>query len=177
MARVLPRSAQGHIRCWAPRWHTRRWFDSTCRTSTGCVDDSQGERRLMHEPGQERTQSSQAGGVRRAAGALEAEVLGILRRADGPLSPAEVREQITAGQEHELSYSTIVTIMSRLYDKGLLARQRFGRGFSYIALDEASVAAGRMRLALGSEIDHDAVLSRFVSGLSGRDARLLRTLL
>jgi hypothetical protein len=30
---------------------------------------------------------------------------------------------------------------------------------------------------LSSEHDHDAVLSRFVSGLSGRDALLLRQLL
>jgi predicted transcriptional regulator len=131
----------------------------------------------MHESGQQRPPAGAAGGARRAAGTLEAEVLGILRAARGPLSPGEVREQITVGQEHELSYSTIVTIMSRLHDKGLLARQRSGRGFAYTALDEASIAASRMRLALGSQADHDAVLSRFVSGLSGRDARLLQTLL
>ena len=67
--------------------------------------------------------------------------------------------------------------MSRLYDKGLLARQRSGRGFTYTAVDEAGVAASRMRLALGSGSDRDAVLTRFVSSLSGRDARLLRSLL
>lgn len=133
------------------------------------------ERRLMPESGQQHQPVGAASAVRRAAGTLEAEVLGILRSASGPLTPGDVRERITAGQE--LSYSTIVTIMSRLHDKGLLARQRSGRGFAYTALDEASVAASRMRLALGSEANHDAVLSRFVSGLSGRDARLLRSLL
>jgi hypothetical protein len=44
-------------------------------------------------------------------------------------------------------------------------------------VDEASLAAGRMSRALGSGSDRDAVLSRFVSGLSGRDAELLRRLL
>ncbi len=34
-----------------------------------------------------------------------------------------------------------------------------------------------MSHALGSGTDHGAVLSRFVSGLSGRDARLLRRML
>jgi hypothetical protein len=34
-----------------------------------------------------------------------------------------------------------------------------------------------MSQALGSGTDRGAVLSRFVSGLSGRDARLLRSLL
>jgi predicted transcriptional regulator len=114
---------------------------------------------------------------RRAAGTLESEVLGILHRASGPLSPGEVRQRLTAGQRGELSYSTVVTIVSRLHAKGLLARQRAGRGFTYTPVDEASLAASRMSQAMGSGTDHDAVLSRFVSGLSGRDARLLRQLL
>jgi predicted transcriptional regulator len=131
----------------------------------------------MHEPGRPDGQAGSEGAVRRPAGALEAEILGILRAAGEPLSPGEVRERITAGEQQALSYSTVVTIMSRLYDKGLLARQRAGRGFSYTPVDDASLAARRMSSALGSGIDRGAVLSRFVSGLSGRDARLLRTLL
>ncbi len=118
-----------------------------------------------------------ASAARRAAGELEAEVLGILREASGPLSPGEVRQQVAAGQRGELSYSTVVTIVSRLHDKGLLARQRAGRGFTYTPVDEASLAASRMSQALGSGSDRDAVLTRFASGLSGRDARLLRRLL
>jgi predicted transcriptional regulator len=118
--------------------------------------------------------SGAAGAERRAAGALEAETLAILRAADGPLTPGEVRQRLAPG---ELSYSTVVTIVSRLHVKGLLARQRAGRGFTYTPVDEASLAASRMSQVLGSENDHDAVLSRFVSGLSSRDARLLRELL
>jgi predicted transcriptional regulator len=117
------------------------------------------------------------GTARRAAGALEAEVLGILRDAGGPLSPGEVRQRVASGQRGELSYSTVVTIVSRLHDKGLLNRQRAGRGFTYTPVDEASIAASRMSQALGSGSDRDAVLTRFVSGLSGRDTRLLRNLL
>jgi predicted transcriptional regulator len=139
---------------------------------------------------------------RRAAGALEAEILAILRAADGPLTPGEVRQRLAPatqaaadqaapdqagpdqagpdqadGQRGELSYSTVVTIVSRLHAKGLLARQRAGRGFTYTPVDDASLAASRMSQVLGSENDHDAVLSRFVSGLSSRDALLLRELL
>jgi predicted transcriptional regulator len=55
-----------------------------------------------------------AGGAeRRAAGALEAEILAILRAADGPLTPGEVRERLAV--RPELSYSTVVTIGSRLH--------------------------------------------------------------
>jgi predicted transcriptional regulator len=131
----------------------------------------------MRELGPRHAHDHSPGVARRAAGTLEAEVLGILREASGPLSPGEVRHRVAAGRQGELSYSTIVTIVSRLHDKGLLARQRAGRGFTYMPVDEASLAASRMSQALGSGIDRDAALSRFVSGLSGRDARLLRRLL
>jgi predicted transcriptional regulator len=131
----------------------------------------------MREPAHRHAHDGLPGPARRAAGTLEAEVLGILREAGGPLSPGEVRQRVASGQRGELSYSTVVTIVSRLHDKGLLARQRAGRGFTYTPVDEASVAASRMSQALGSGSDHDAVLTRFVSGLSGRDAGLLRRLL
>jgi predicted transcriptional regulator len=114
---------------------------------------------------------------RRPAGALEAEVLAVLRAAGAPLSPGQVRERLTARQRGELSYSTVVTIVSRLHAKGLLARERAGRGFAYTPVDPASLAAGQMSRALDGGVDHRAVLTRFVSGLSGRDAHLLRRLL
>ena len=115
--------------------------------------------------------------LRRPAGALEAEVMAVLRAADAPLSPGQVRERLAARPSGALSYSTVVTIVSRLHAKGLLARERAGRGFAYTPVDPASLAAGQMSRALDAGVDHGAVLTRFVSGLSGRDARLLRRLL
>jgi predicted transcriptional regulator len=115
--------------------------------------------------------------LRRGVGELEAEILAVLRAAGEPLSPGEVRERLQLRDGRELSYSTVVTIVSRLHTKGLLSRQRSGRGFVYKPVDQASLAAGRMNVALAAGEDHSAVLSRFVSGLSDRDARLLRELL
>ena len=127
--------------------------------------------------------------ARRPAGALEAEVLALLRAAGVPLSPGQVQERLAAGDPaatalsssalsySALSYSTVVTILSRLHAKGRLSRRRDGRAFAYTVVDEASLAASRMSQALDTGDDHDAVLTRFVSGLSGRDARLLRRLL
>lgn len=131
----------------------------------------------MRESDHADRQVSASSAGRRAAGSLEAEILDIVRIASGPVTPGQVRERITVGEQPDLSYSTVVTIITRLHGKGLLTRQRAGRGFIYTAVDEASVAAGRMKSALVSGVDHGAVLSRFVSGLSGRDARLLRRLL
>jgi len=117
------------------------------------------------------------GAHRRPAGALEAEVLAVIQSARGPLSPGEVRQRLATRLAGELSYSTVVTIMSRLHAKGLLARERAGRAFAYTAVDDANLAASRMSQALDAGGNRDAVLTRFASGLSGRDARLLRRLL
>jgi predicted transcriptional regulator len=103
--------------------------------------------------------------------------MAVLRAAGAPLTAGQVRERLAARPNGELSYSTVVTIVSRLHAKGLLARERAGRGFAYTPVDPASLAAGQMSRALDAGVDHGAVLTRFVSGLSGRDARLLRRLL
>jgi predicted transcriptional regulator len=118
-----------------------------------------------------------SGSPRRPPGALEAEVMAVLRAAGTPLSPGQVRQRLAARQPEDLSYSTVVTILSRLHAKRLLERERVGRAFAYRPVDDASLAASQMSRALQAGTDHRAVLSRFVSGLSGRDARLLRRLL
>jgi predicted transcriptional regulator len=123
------------------------------------------------------------GGARRAAGALESAVLGVLWQAKEPLSPGEVRERLaraggaeTAGAE--LSYSTVVTILTRLHDKHALTRERDGRAFRYAPVaDEAGLAARRLTQLLDRSPDREAVLSRFVKDLSEHDERVLRALL
>jgi predicted transcriptional regulator len=111
---------------------------------------------------------------RRARGALEDEVLAVLWAADGPLSAAQVRE----GLDGDLAYTTVLTIMSRLYDKGLLKREREGRGHVYGPVrDRAAHAAAGMRTLLEGGADHEAVLARFVSELSDDDELLLHRLL
>ncbi|MCL2585717.1 MAG: BlaI/MecI/CopY family transcriptional regulator [Streptosporangiales bacterium] len=112
--------------------------------------------------------------ARRASGELEAAVLAVLQGAAGALSPAEVREHVGSG----LAYTTIVTILSRLRGKGLLRRHKDGRVYRYAPVaDQPGLAARRMTQVLDGEPDREAVLSRFVSGLSGQDEELLRRML
>lgn len=113
-------------------------------------------------------------GARRAPGELEAEVLAVLWSADGPLAPAEVLERLGA----DLAYTTVVTILSRLHEKGVADREKLGRSYRYRAVDdEPGLAARRMTKVLDSEPDRDSVLTRFVSNLSESDEHLLRELL
>ncbi len=113
-------------------------------------------------------------GARRAPGELEAQVLAVLWKADGPLAPAEVRERLGAS----LAYTTVVTILSRLHEKGVADRKKLGRSFRYRAVDdEPGLAARRMTKVLDNEPDRDSVLARFVSNLSESDEHVLRELL
>lgn len=111
---------------------------------------------------------------RRASGELEAAALAVLQTAGSPLTPAQVRDCLGG----DLAYTTVVTILSRLHAKGVLTRLRAGRAYSYAPVaDEAGLAARRMRGVLDAEADREAVLARFVSGLSPADEQVLRRML
>ncbi|MEW1825897.1 BlaI/MecI/CopY family transcriptional regulator [Streptomyces sp. NPDC088196] len=111
---------------------------------------------------------------RRARGELESGVLAALYGADEPQTARQVRERLPG----DLAYTTVLTILSRLYDKGMLVRHRAGRGYAYApARDEATHTAERMRSLLEHGTDREAVLTRFVSELSAQDEELLQRLL
>lgn len=111
---------------------------------------------------------------RRQRGGLEHEILAVLGAGDEPMTPGEVRDALGGG----LAYTTVMTVLSRLSEKGLVTRRRSGRAFAYQAvLDEDEVAARQMQRLLDTRDDHGAVLTRFVGALSDADERLLVDLL
>ena len=111
---------------------------------------------------------------RRAPGELESEVLAALWAAGEPIGAGTVREQVAG----EPAYTTVLTILTRLHDKGLVVRTRAGRGHLYAPVrDEAGHAAAGMRELLEHGGDRAAVLARFVSELPAEDERLLEQLL
>jgi predicted transcriptional regulator len=117
------------------------------------------------------------GPPRRHPGELEAEVLTVLWAGAGPLTPSDIQRALGG----ELARTTVNTILTRLFDKGVVVRSRVGRAFAYAPAQEVqdapSLAARRMRSELDKEADRETVLARFVSGLSDEDERLLRGLL
>ncbi|MER5849153.1 BlaI/MecI/CopY family transcriptional regulator [Streptomyces sp. NPDC002012] len=111
---------------------------------------------------------------RRAAGELEGEVLAALWGAGVPLTAAQVNEQLPG----ELAHTTVLTILVRLFDKGVLTRERAGRGYAYAPVDDqAGHTADQMRSLLDGGADRAAVLARFVSELPSQDEELLLQLL
>ncbi|HEY1488611.1 MAG TPA: BlaI/MecI/CopY family transcriptional regulator [Micromonosporaceae bacterium] len=111
---------------------------------------------------------------RRPAGALENEVLAALWAAYEPMTPAQVQELLGSG----LAYTTVMTILTRLHEKGAVTRERSGRAYAYAAvLDQAGIAAAQMRALLDRGSDRAAVLAQFVDGLSSDDERALNALM
>ncbi|MFD7452923.1 BlaI/MecI/CopY family transcriptional regulator [Kitasatospora sp. NPDC059827] len=112
--------------------------------------------------------------ARRPHGELVADVLAVLWAAGEPLTA----QQVKGALHQDLARTTVATILTRLHEKGTLARTRPGRSFAYAPVsDAAGLAAGRMRRELEKEPHRDLVLKRFVSSLSADDGDALRRLL
>jgi predicted transcriptional regulator len=111
---------------------------------------------------------------RRPFGGLESDILAVLDAADGTMSVAGVR----AALGEKLAYTTVMTVLGRLADKGLVLRERDGRAHRYsIVRDPADVTAWRMRRLLDADENRAAALARFVGDLSDEDEQLLLELL
>jgi predicted transcriptional regulator len=112
-------------------------------------------------------------GRRRERGDLENEVLAVLAVAGVPLTPAAVQ----AALDGDLAYTTVMTTLSRLYEKDAVTRQRAGRAYAYSSADESTVAARRMRRVLDAGHDRTGVLARFLGELDPDDVPVLQRLL
>jgi predicted transcriptional regulator len=99
---------------------------------------------------------------------LEAEAMAVLWAAAEPVSVREVAELLNAGRTLPLAYTTVMTVLSRLAGKGIVAREQQGRGYVYTpaVADTAEIAVRDVLAEFG-----DAALARFVERVE-LDARL-----
>ena len=110
---------------------------------------------------------------RRPMGALEDHVMAYLWTVEEAAAP-EVHQAIAP----DLAYTTVTTVLSRLWDKGRVERTRRGRSYVYSPVrSEAEHRAETMTTTLGAAADRAAVLSSFVDALPANDVALLRDLL
>ena len=63
------------------------------------------------------------------SGELENQVLEILWSQGRPMTPRDVHDVLSA--DRTLAYTTAMTILVRLWEKGLVDRERSGRAFAY----------------------------------------------
>jgi predicted transcriptional regulator len=113
---------------------------------------------------------------------MESEILGPLERRVmdqlwnvGPATVGEVLETLNRASTRQLAYTTVLTITSRLYEKGYLTRAREGRHFRYAAaFDEASLPGelGRRDLLRLIEQHGASTVAGFAADLAGPESEL-----
>ncbi len=115
---------------------------------------------------------------RRARGELERRVVAVLAGADRPLTPGQTQAELGGG----LAYTTVMTTLTRLVDKGALQREQAGRSYAYslvTAADDvaAALTGRRMSQLLAAGPDRASALAHFVADLGPDDEQLLADLL
>ena len=106
-------------------------------------------------------------------GDLEAAVMAVLWDAEGTLSVRQVLEHLQP--ERAIAYTTVMTVMDRLFKKGHLRRAPAGNAFLYApAATRADYTSTLMAEALESDPDRGTALVHFTTRLSTADADALR---
>jgi predicted transcriptional regulator len=104
-------------------------------------------------------------------GDLERKVMNVLW--DDPNRGLTVRQ--VAERLPGYAYTTVLTVLDRLEDKGLVNRTKDGRAFSYRAAgSRGDFTAQLMREALEGSCDREAVLVRFAQTVGPDEADSLR---
>lgn len=97
--------------------------------------------------------------------------------ARAPVTVQQVVATLTSA-EHEVAYTTTITVLERLRAKGWVDRERRGRSFLYSATrDEAEYTAWLMGEALGTASDRSAALLTFTGSLNEAEIEALRSAL
>jgi predicted transcriptional regulator len=113
----------------------------------------------------------------RSFGELEARIMGVVWAAHSPVTVQHVVDALAAAG-HPVAYTTAITVIERLRNKGWLDRERQGRSYLYGATrDEAEYTAWLMGEALGASSDRSAALLSFTGTLSESEADALRAAL
>lgn len=110
-------------------------------------------------------------------GPLEYDVLSMLWR-DAPATVAEVLDRLNARRDADpLAYTTVMTVLARLTDKGLTDREKVGRGYAYHPrYTEPELVAHLGERAVADLVERfgDVALATFAAALEDADPELLR---
>ena len=109
-----------------------------------------------------------------ARGALEARIMELLWNEPEPVTPREVHDLLVR-RGQALAYTTVTTILVRLWKKGMLQREATGRAFAYRPTASREVwTAQRMREILRQSSDSQAALTHFAHSIDRREATQLQ---
>ncbi len=111
-------------------------------------------------------------------GPLERQAMSHLWQA-GAASVHEVMTALNASRTPPLAYTTVMTVLVRLFEKGYVTRSKDGRGFRYAAaVDAASIekVAARREIEQLAERFGRSTVAAFAADVAGADPELVRRL-
>ncbi len=116
-------------------------------------------------------------GIHQVLGDLEADIMELMWR-KSPASVREVHESLA--EDRSIAYTTVMTVMSRLAEKGLLNREQHGRAYLYVPAQSREEFCSEtidtvMQGLLGGF--GEPVLSHFVDTVGSEDTQKLDELM
>lgn len=109
----------------------------------------------------------------RSLGSLEAAIMDVLWSSPVPVTVAEVVNGLAAS--HPVAYTTAMTVLERLREKGRVERSKVGRSFRYFpGVTAEDYVSGLLAKALDEASDRLAVLVRFAGTLTKSEADALQ---
>lgn len=115
-------------------------------------------------------------GIRKILGDLESDIMEVVW-ATGDASVRDVHQRLES--RRDLAYTTVMTVMSRLADKGLLRKRKDGAAFVYSpALTQEAFTKGVVGTLLGELLEDFTVptLSQFVDSVGEQDPEVIDAL-
>jgi predicted transcriptional regulator len=111
----------------------------------------------------------------RQQGELENEVMGVLWNNSGSMTSQEILDAVNQNN-HELALTTILTVLSRLVDKGLVIRSAgAGRSFNFSATETREKHSANLMLKLLADTGNPALtFAQFTKSLTPKQLAALR---
>jgi predicted transcriptional regulator len=101
-------------------------------------------------------------------GNLETDVMGVVWEL-GRASVQDVKDNLEP--RRKLAYTTVMTVMSRLAEKGMLKRQKEGRAYVYTPAASREKVAGSLLRSMVNEL-YDGATGQAVAQLLNTDAKV-----
>jgi predicted transcriptional regulator len=101
-------------------------------------------------------------------GNLETDVMGVVWEL-GRASVQDVKDNLEP--HRKLAYTTVMTVMSRLAEKGMLKRQKEGRAYVYTPAASREKVAGSLLRSMVNQL-YDGATGRAVAQLLDTDAKV-----
>ena len=105
-------------------------------------------------------------------GDLEAAVMNVLWESDTPRSVHELRDLLS---DRDLAYTTVLTVVTHLHEKGWVHRTKLSRAYIYAPVQTRAEATSQaLRDILDTSGDSAAVLMHFAKTATARELDALR---